>query len=89
MTNERHADPLDEATALATSLTEGAIAAARMASAPETHPDFDGEHCVECGAEMPAARLAMGRIRCIHCQTELEHKGKQQARPTWGGLGSW
>ena len=40
--------------------------------APETHPDFDGETCIDCGAEIPALRLSMGRIRCVDCQSKLE-----------------
>lgn len=80
---ERHADPIDEASALSATLTEGAIAAARRASAPETHPDFDGESCLDCGDEIPKDRLALGKIRCIHCQTTLEHRDKQRARPGW------
>lgn len=40
--------------------------------APETHPDFDGETCIDCGAEIPALRLSMGRIRCVDCQNKLE-----------------
>lgn len=50
---------------------------ARGKSAPESHPDFDGQHCVEedCGVEIPAARLALGKVRCIDCQALLErHK---------------
>ncbi|GBG14353.1 paraquat-inducible protein A [Novimethylophilus kurashikiensis] len=81
---ERHADPIDEATALAATLTEGAIAAARRASAPESHPDFDGENCLECGDEIPKDRLALGKIRCVKCQTDLEHRRKQQANFGWG-----
>ena len=81
---EKHADPIDEATALAASLTESAVAAARRANARETHPDFDGENCVECGDAIPPARLAWGKIRCISCQTELEHRARHAARTTRG-----
>lgn len=80
---ERHADPIDEAAELAASLADGAIAAARRATAPETHPGFDGETCVDCGNDIPKERLAMGRVRCVHCQTAREHRGKQHARPQW------
>lgn len=80
---ERHADPLDEASALAASLAEGGIAAARRANRPESHPDFDGESCLDCGDTIPDQRLAMGKIRCVRCQTILEHKGKQHAKPQW------
>lgn len=88
MSFERHADPIDEAAALAATLTDGAIAAARRANAPETHPDFDGETCVECGEDIPPARLAMKKVRCVHCQGALEHKSKQHARPQWNS-GGW
>lgn len=78
---------------------------------PEIHPDFDGQHCVECGEDifkdlpegspriakyhyicekcegmtcthcghefMPKARVQMGRIKCVHCQAELELRNKQ------------
>jgi RNA polymerase-binding transcription factor DksA len=40
---------------------------------PETHPDFDGIHCLDCDNDIPALRLQMGKIRCVHCQTALEH----------------
>jgi RNA polymerase-binding transcription factor DksA len=86
---ERHADPLDEASALAASLTEDAIAAARAAARPETHPDFDGETCVTCGDDIPTARLALKKVRCVACQTNIETRNKQMARPGWGGGAGW
>lgn len=76
---ERFSDPLDEANQLAANLTESAIASVRQANAPETHPDFDGKTCVECGEDMPELRLKMQRVRCASCQTELEHRNKQRA----------
>lgn len=39
---------------------------------PEKDPNFDGQHCVECEDPIPAARLAMGRVRCVPCQTFKE-----------------
>lgn len=78
---ERHADPVDEAAELAASIADGAIAAARRANAPESHPDFDGESCIDCGDTIPDGRLKLGKIRCIHCQQVLEHRQKQTARP--------
>lgn len=89
MMTERHADPIDEANATAAALTDGAIAAARRANAPETHPDFDGETCVECGEDIPKERLALGKIRCIGCQSILELRQKQQGRQGWGGSLAW
>ena len=53
-----------------------ALAKAKAAMAPETHPDFDGESCVDCGDDIPTLRLSMGKVRCVHCQTALERKGK-------------
>ena len=52
---------------------------ARELNAPQTHQDFDGKNCVECGDEMPKERLAMQRVRCVHCQTAIEEKRKRYA----------
>jgi len=43
-------------------------------SGPEKHPEFDGESCVDCGIEIPKARLALCKVRCVDCQTLLEKK---------------
>lgn len=51
---------------------DNAIAVSAKAMAPQKHPDFDGVHCLVCDDEIPPQRLAMGRIRCVHCQTRLE-----------------
>jgi RNA polymerase-binding transcription factor DksA len=53
---------------------EAALARNEKALAPQTHPDFDGVHCVEadCGEPIPPARLALGKIRCVDCQTRRE-----------------
>jgi len=50
---------------------------ARGKSQPESHPDFDGEHCVDCGDEIPIERLKMGKVRCVFCQRVLEDKRKR------------
>ena len=42
----------------------------------ETNPDFDGLHCIDCDEKIPAARLKLGKIRCVECQTVLEKQGK-------------
>lgn len=52
---------------------------ARVANAPETHPDFDGQHCIDCGNEIPEARLQLFKIRCVECQRVLEAKRRQFA----------
>lgn len=85
---ERHSDPLDEAAALSASMTDAAIAQARRANEPESHPDFDGESCVDCGDTIPDGRLALGKVRCVNCQSKLELRRKQHATSAWGG-GGW
>lgn len=47
---------------------------------PEKHPDFDGEHCVDCEVEIPKERLAWGRIRCADCQEFKEKADAARAR---------
>lgn len=71
---ERYSDPLDAASELADEMNSRAIANFRNAAKPETHDDFDGEHCVDCDDDIPRERLAMGRIRCVCCQTILERR---------------
>ena len=56
---------------------------ARLMARPESHPDFDGSHCVECGDDMPEFRLKIGRVRCVECQQALETLRRHQ-----GGGGS-
>jgi RNA polymerase-binding transcription factor DksA len=65
-------DPNDEASELEQAHRESAIIAASKKAAPETHPDFDGETCLDCGEDIPPARLALGKIRCVYCQSALE-----------------
>lgn len=51
-----------------------ALHEARQRAAPETHPDFDGKHCIECDAEIPSGRLALKRVKCIECQEATEKR---------------
>ena len=41
-------------------------------SGAESHPEFDGEHCVDCDESIPVVRLQLGRVRCVGCQSILE-----------------
>ena len=66
------ADPIDIANDRAAAFTENAERRARGKSGPETHPDFDGRNCVDCGEAIPAARLALGKVRDVECQQKLE-----------------
>ena len=55
---------------------EAAIAAASSAERMPAGTKFDGLHCIEedCGDEIPAARLAQGKFRCVTCQTLKERR---------------
>lgn len=50
---------------------------ARELNRPQTHPDFDGKHCVECEIVIPKLRLDAGRVRCVECQEEIENESKR------------
>lgn len=71
---ERSADVIDQAGQTEALFRDASLSSMRGKLAPETHPDFDGTHCVEefCGEEIPAARLAMKKVRCVDCQTAKE-----------------
>ena len=45
---------------------------------PETHPDFNGKNCIDCGYEIPPKRLILEKIRCIDCQEEYEEYLRRQ-----------
>jgi RNA polymerase-binding transcription factor DksA len=55
------------------------VEAAAASTRPESHPEFDGTHCVECDNPIPQLRLAMGKVRCVFCQTTKE-KAKAMTR---------
>lgn len=69
-------DESDRASAIVAILNEDALREARKLAQPETHPDFDGSHCVVCGEKIPKARLKLGRVRCVECQEKLERNRK-------------
>lgn len=37
---------------------------------------WDGETCFDCGEDVPEERIEMGRVRCVHCQSVAEKKGR-------------
>lgn len=53
----------------------------RFSEQPDELTDDTGYHrfCLDCGAEIPAARIAALPFctRCTACQQVLEHRGKQ------------
>lgn len=69
-------DEADIASALEMGFIAKALADHKSKVAPERHPDFDGQHCIDCDAEIPQVRLNMGKIRCVDCQSELELRNK-------------
>lgn len=77
-------DEVDQANELAQMETDNRLYLARKKSKPEQEQRADGTwpqpDCFDCEGPIGDARLAMGRIRCIHCQTDLEAKEK-----LWGG----
>lgn len=66
-------DLIDAANDLVDVATEDALRRVRNMAGRETHPDFDGHTCVVCGDDIPPARLAMGKVRCVICQGAIEH----------------
>jgi hypothetical protein len=79
---ERVADVLEMASAEQDRINAEGRAAVDAANRPQTHPDFDGLHCVEedCGVELPPVRLAYKRIRCSTCQQRVEDVARRQGR---------
>jgi len=81
---ERCADLIDEAGRITHMHNQHYIAAARAKSAPEQVRSEDGTwpvtECVECSAELNHARLLMGRVRCIACQTDKEKRDTRYGR---------
>jgi RNA polymerase-binding transcription factor DksA len=51
---------------------QAGVEAAAATARPESHPEFDGQNCVECDNPIPQLRLAMGKVRCVFCQTTKE-----------------
>lgn len=72
-------DEADQAAIFQQNENDQALAKIKAKLAPETHPDFDGKHCVDCSDLIPKARLKMGKIRCVHCQSVLETRSKLYA----------
>ena len=73
-------DLADNADPIVELWTADAERRARGKSAPESHPDFDGSHCVGCDEIIPLARLLLGKVRCVECQNDLEAAGKMRGR---------
>lgn len=75
--SDKSADPHDKASALEELERVQAIAAARK-PLKEFHPEFDGEHCVECSNDIPHERLKLHKVRCVECQRAIEIAQKRR-----------
>lgn len=81
--SDRCADMIDAASAITETFTRNSEAAARAKAAPQQKQNADGTWPVtecECGVEIVPARLALGRIKCVACQTEQELRERQYGR---------
>lgn len=76
MSSERLSEQIDQAQEMQRENEARALANVRANLAPETHPDFDGKHCVDCTGLIPKARLLMEKVRCVVCQDILERGSK-------------
>ena len=71
------ADPLDQASLLTEQLTKAYLDNTRAKARPEQIQRADGSWpsltCVDCEDEL-GGRLALGKIRCISCQSAKERE---------------
>lgn len=67
-------DPSDVASRQEAAFRFHALNSAADACRPQFHPEFDGEHCLDCDGDIPYERLKMHKIRCVYCQSALEKK---------------
>ncbi len=74
-------DDLDRAADLTEERTRALIEEVQRKARPEQVRRGDGswpqEDCEDCGLEIEPGRLELGKIRCFHCQTVLEKRGRR------------
>lgn len=72
---ERVSDEVDRACKIEQRSTQESVdkVLRRIEKAPDY---FDGRTCVECGSEIPEARLKTGAFRDIECQSAHELRNK-------------
>lgn len=77
----READILDQASTLAQTLTDAAVSCVQQAARAEQVQRADGSWpttaCVECEEGLLPGRLALGKVRCVPCQQDLELQRKR------------
>ena len=67
-------DENDRASAIEAQFNEDALENARRKTLPETNPDFDGLHCIDCDEKIPAARLKLGKYVVWSAKQYLRNK---------------
>jgi len=74
-------DEVDQANELAEMETANHLYLARKKAAPEQEPRADGTYaildCVDCGEGIEPGRVQLGKVRCFHCQSDLEKRNKR------------
>lgn len=84
MSDNQFSDEIDRANFIADMANQEAVKHYSLLAAPEQKRDENGqwetEECVSCGEDIKPARLLMGKIRCITCQTIKEKKERNYAR---------
>ena len=87
-TRETCADPIDDASATGMRVRENEIALQRAKAQPEQRKVMGADgfeywpitECVDCGDDIPPARLELARIRCVICQSIKEKKESLHGR---------
>ncbi len=77
---ERTADESDRASQIEFSHNLECLDRIRLMTRPESHPAFDGAHCVTCDDPLPRERLGLGRVRCVTCQTTIERAAQRRGK---------
>ena len=84
LSDNQFSDEIDRANFIADMANQEAVNHYRLLAAPEQTRDTSGnwetEECVDCGEDIGAARLNLGKIRCISCQTIKEKKERNYAK---------
>jgi hypothetical protein len=59
-------------------LEQAALANVRAKANEVLPPDWDGLTCYDRGCDIPKERLALGKFRCVECQTAKERSTKRR-----------
>lgn len=77
------ADILDQASELTQTLTNAYVSNVQDAALPEQKQNADGSWprvvCIDC-ADPLGGRLALGRIRCVECQKDVDRIAAARGR---------